>query len=185
MNLVFLDDPAETIDICNAGHGAQRGAYHPILQDAHILYRHVGGRIQHVTIDLADRVGEGRDTGLDAVGQRDVLQFFQHLLAGEIIVGVIGEGQRDDGQAGDGDRTQLDHARHAAHLALDGQGHIAFDLFRGQTQTLGDDLHLHILHIGEGFDRQIFPGVPAKDDQHQAGTENEYALLQRKGDEFV
>ncbi len=50
---------------------------------------------------------------------------------------------------------------------------------------LGDDLHLHILHIRESFDRHILHRPPTDDDQHQRGCQHKHTLLQRKGKKFV
>src|ERR1043166_5443369 len=75
--------------------------------------------------------------------------------------------------------------RHPAHLALNRQGYAALDLLRRLTRNLRDDLYLHVLHVGKGLDRQIFPGVPAGDGHHQGDGQHENALLQRERNELV
>ena len=42
-----------------------------------------------------------------------------------------------------------------AHLALDRQRDRALDLLRRLSRNLGDNQHLHVLHVGKGFDRQL------------------------------
>jgi hypothetical protein len=96
------------------------------------------------------------------------LQALEHLLAGEVVGGLVVEGEGDHRQAGDRHRAQLGHARHAAHLALDGQRDGALDFFRRLADGLGDDLHLHVLHVGEGFDGDLVDGVEAVAEQQPA-----------------
>ncbi len=181
VNLVFLHRAAEAHHIRHTRHLAQCRTQHPVLQGAHIVGRHVGGHVQHIAIHLAHRIGQRRQARLRTGRQRHVLQLLHHLLPRKIVVGLVGKGERDDGQAGDGNRAQLRHARHAAHLALDGQGDAALDFFRRLTRRLRDDLHLHVLHIGESFDRHVLHRTPAEDDDHQRSRQHEHALLQGKG----
>ena len=118
--------------------------------------------LEHITEHFPHSGGQRRQLRLQARRQEHVLQLFQHLLAREIIVRAIAEGQRHDGQPRDRHRPQLGLARHAGHLPLNRQRDIALHLFRCLTGILGDDLDLHILHVGEGFDRQIGHGAIAE-----------------------
>ena len=69
------------------------------------------------------------------------------------------------------------HAWYAAHLALDWQGDAALYLLWSLTRGLGDDLHLHVLHIRKRLDRQVVDGLPAGNDQYHRAGDNEHALL--------
>ena len=97
LHLVFLDGATKTDDIGHAADDAQVRANHPVLQCAHRVGVHRLGRFDDVAENFANRGRQRRQARLYAVRQDDVLQLFQHLLAGKIIVGAIGKRQRDNG----------------------------------------------------------------------------------------
>jgi len=105
---------------------------------------------------------------------------FRHLLAGEVIVRVVGKGQGDDGQAGDGHGAQLGHAGHPVHFPLNGQGNTPLHLLRCQALGLGDDIHLHVLHIGKGLNGQVAHRIPAEDHQNYRRRQHEHPLGEGK-----
>jgi hypothetical protein len=74
--------------------------------------------------------------------------------------------------------------RHAAHFPLDGQGDVAFDFLRRLARILRDDLHLHVLHVGKGFDGQVAQRAVAEDGQRRRQDQHEDALRQDKIDQL-
>ncbi len=183
--LVLLHHAAEAHHVGDIGNPAQRRADHPVLDGPHLRERHVFRRLDHVAEHLAHRVGERTERRLGTRRQRHGLQLFHHLLTREIIVGAVREGERHHREAGHRDRTQLGHARQPAHLALDRQRNGALDLLRRLARKLGDDQHLHVLHVGKGFDRQLLPRVQAGHGDHGRYDDDEDPLLQGEGDEPV
>ncbi len=185
LHLVFLDRAAEADDVGHARHDAQIGPDHPVLQRTDLVLRHLGRRFHDVAENLADGGRQRRQARLDAGRQRHLLQLFQHLLAREVVVGAVLEGQRDHRQPGDGHRAQLDLARHAAHLALDRQRHGALDFFRRLPRILRDDLHLHVLHVRERLDRQVGQRAVAEDGQRRRQHQHEDPLRQDEFNQFI
>ena len=61
----------------------------------------------------------------------------------------------------DGDQAEPPDLHEPAHL------------FRRLARRLRDDLHLHILHVRKGFDRQVLGGLPPGDQQHDRDAEKE------------
>ncbi len=185
LDLVFLDGAAKTDHVRHAVDDAQLRPYHPVLQRAHFVHIHAGRRLDDVAEYFANGGGQRRQRRLHAGRQGHVLQLFQHLLAREIVVGAVSEGQRHHRQGADGDRAQLRLARHAAHLALDRQGDGTLDLLRRLARILGDDLHLYVLHVGKGLDRQVAQRAPAESGQCQRQDQHEYALRQDEIDQLT
>ena len=185
IDLILLDQAAKTGDVGHPLDHAQAGADHPVLQRAHVGNRHAGRRVEHVAVNLAHRRGKRCQTGLNTRRQRDVLQFFQHLLARKVIIGVVSKRQRHYRQADHRHRTQLGDARDAAHFALDRQRHAALDFFRRQPGLLRHHLHLHVLHVGKGFYRQIVQRIPAQQGQRQRHQQHKNALLQCKCNQLI
>ena len=107
-----------------------------------------------------------------------------HLLARKIIVGVVGKGQVTT------DRPVMETER---NCVMCGTPLISRSIGRVTLRSTSSgawpgtsviDLHLHVLHIGEGLDRQILHRAPADDQQHQRGGQHKHPLLQGEGNEF-
>ena len=182
IDLVLLDGAAEAHHVGHARGHAKRRANHPVLQRAHLVGRQAG-RIERVAIHLADRGGQRRQRRLHAGRQRDVRELLGDLLSREVIARAVGEGQGDERQAGHRDRAQVHQAGNAGHLAFDRQRHRAIDIFRRLSREQRDHLHLHVLDVGEGFDRQFVQRQSAEHHQREREDDDEDALRQREIDE--
>src|SRR5207244_11239510 len=58
---------------------------------------------QRVAVDLAGRGGERAERRLHALGDVDLRQALAYLLAGEVEVGAVVEGEHDEGEAEEGE----------------------------------------------------------------------------------
>src|SRR5207244_7576482 len=96
--LVLLDEAAEAHHVGYAGHQAQLARDHPVLVGAQ-LARSLPFAAHAVAIDLADRGGERRELRLHAFGQIEPLQPLDRLLAREVAVHAVVEGDDDERQA--------------------------------------------------------------------------------------
>ncbi len=53
------------------------------------------------------------------------------------------------------------------------------------SDFLRDDLHLHVLNVGEGLDRQVGQREQAEADQRGHKHQHEHALAQREDDQAI
>ena len=162
LDLVLLDEAAERHHVGNPRHLLQVPLHHPIL-DLPQLHRRVALADQRVAVDLAGRRGERPERRLDPVRRVDLRQALVHLLAREVEVGAIVEGEHDERESEDGEGVHAGESGQPVHLVLDGQRHLALHLLRGVSREEGDHLDLGIRQLREGLDRQVPEGEGARD----------------------
>ena len=93
--------------------------------------------LQRVLVDLPDRRVVGAEVRLDPVGHLGVGQPLGDLLARQVDVDVVLEGQDHLRQPERGDRSLDQHARRAGQRALDRDGHLLLDLLGGLARDRG------------------------------------------------
>ena len=184
LDLILLDRAAEAHDVGHAGRHPQGRPDRPVLQRPQLRVRQLGSD-DRVAIDFADRGRQWRQLWLHPRGQRHRSQVLGHLLACEIVVGAVGEGQGDDGQARHRDGSNVRQRRNAGDRLLDRQRDGALHVFRRLAGELRDDLDLDVLDIRERFDRQVRQGIAAEADERDRQHQYEHALRQRKDDQAV
>src|SRR5207247_2182939 len=154
VHLVLLDKSAPADDIRNPGNRLQLTLDDPVLDRAQLRCGVVVA-LEYVPVDLADRGGERADLGLDSRGQLDSLEPLQDLLAGEVVVGRIIEGDVNEGQAELSMGKEPDRMRKAAESDLDRDRHLLFHFFRGVAGEKGDYRNLNVRHVRKRLDRKL------------------------------
>jgi hypothetical protein len=193
-DLLFV--AARGIDLGDARHGAQAGLHDEVVDELQLhelrspgrgLVRGVVPVIDDVVEYLAQAGGDGCELRGDAGGQLlgHILHAFADELAGAVDVGVVAEDEGDLRKARLGERAQLRHAGHAAHLHLDGERDELFDFLGGQAADLRVDLHLHVGDVGGGVDGQPQGGPDARAKQREGSEHDEGALAEGEFQNFV
>ena len=131
--------------------------HHPVLELAQ-LHGRVAVADQRVAVDLAGRGGERAERRLHALGDVHLRQALARLLAGEVEVGAVVEGEHDEGEAEEGEGVHAHEPGEPVHLLLDRERHLPLDLLRGVAGEEGDDLDLGVGQLGEGLDGQVPEG---------------------------
>ena len=178
-DLILFDEPAEGHDVGDAGNLEKARADDPVLQLAKL---HVveAAAFQAEAVHFADRRGERGDVRHDALGEVGAAQTFEDYLAGEVIVGVVGKRDFDDGQAVNGARPARNHIGNAVERALDRDGDLLLHLLGRLAGHSGDHDDLGIRDIGVGFDLQLPEGIEAQADEGDRENDRDEALFERK-----
>ena len=157
LHLVLLHEAAEGDHVGDARHLLQMPLHHPVLELAQ-LHRRVTVADQRVAVDLAGRGRERAERRLHALGDVHLRQALARLLAGEVEVGAVVEGEHDEGEAEEGEGVHAHEPGEPVHLLLDRERHLPLDLLRGVAGEEGDDLDLRVGQLGEGLDGQVPEG---------------------------
>ena len=174
---------AQTVDVGNAGNGAQLRADHPVEQGAFLGQRQVAlnGEHEHFAERRRDRrhaaAGAGRQVALGGG------QALADLLARPVDVGAVLEIDGDVGQGVFGSRAQQALVRDAEHFLLDRHGEARFDFLRRHAGRLQDDLDLCGGHVGKGINWQANESLHPGADEHGGQHQQQQALGQRKTDQ--
>ena len=183
-HLVLHRPAAEAGIVRDAGHRPELRLDRPVLERLELGRRAVGA-LQRVAVDQPRRRGQRRDVRRDPARQVEVGQSIEHLLPGEIPVGVLVERDVDGGQSVERDRAKVILLRDAVHLALDRNGDQPFHLFRRVAGPLGGDRDHRRRQVGISVDRQPLPRADAGGDQQHRQERDEDSLLEAEGDDPV
>ena len=163
-HVVLLLEAAEADHVGDAGHAHQVLLDDPVLP-APQLARRVVVALERVLVDLPDRRVVGPERGRDPVGHLGVGQPLGDLLAREVDVDAVLEGDDHLREPERGDRALDEHVGHADQRALDGDGDLLLDLLGGLPGIERDHHHLDVGDVGERLDLQLRERVDAEDDE--------------------
>jgi len=113
---------------------------------------------QGVAEDLPGGRRERPEARLDAVRHVDAAEPLAHLLAREVEVGAVVEGEGHVRESEDRHRTHAREAGQAVQLLLDRQRDLPLDLLGGVAGEERDHVDLRVGELGEGLDRQVPEG---------------------------
>ncbi len=173
---VLLDGAPVADHVDHPAELPQAGRDLPLDDGPELLGRALHGarRLELEHVDLAERRGHGPelrhgDLGRDRLAHAD--EALVGLGAGEVEVDVVveDEGHERDPQPGHAAREL--EARDARHGALERLRDLRLDLRRRESRRAGDDLHLHVRHVGDGVDGDACEGHDARD--HDRGGEHQ------------
>ena len=185
-HVILLDEAPEAVDLVHAGDRAQLRRHEKVLNPAQ-FHRRERRALERVLEDFPQS-GAGRTQFRLRAGRELFLRPLdplEDLLAREVDVGVVFEDHDHLREAGFGERADLGHPGHAAHLLLDRVGDLLLDVGCREPGGLGQDHDLDVRDVGKGVDRQPCPADPAGNAQQQGGGDDEPALPQENGDEGV
>ncbi len=179
VHLVLFDEAAEADDVGDARRHAQVALDRPVL-DRTELGR--GGAVagQPVAIDLADRRRQRRELRLEPGRQLDALQPLEHLLAREVVVDLIVEGQDQERQAELGVREHPHRMGKPAQSDLQRDRDLLLDFLRRVARHQRDHGDLHVGHVGKRFDRQRAEALNAGADEQHRQQRHQQRLPQRE-----
>ena len=125
----------------------------------------------------------GASCGWTSVGQVDVVQALEHLLAREVVVDVVVEGEDDERQAELRVREHAHRVRQPAQRDLERNRDLLLDFLRRVAGIQRDDGHLDVGDVGKRLDRQRAKRDDAAADEQQREQQHEQRLMQREGDD--
>ena len=152
-DLVLLDPTAPRHHVGHARDLPELALQHPVLKGLHLDERH-RLRFERVAVDLADRAGQRPQPRLGVGWQLGPGDPLEHLLAGPVVVGAVGEEDVDVGEAEVGHRAQKGDAGDAVQLFLELNGDEPLDFLGGAARPDRDDVDLDVGDVGIGFDGQ-------------------------------
>ncbi len=153
-NLVFASDSAEADYVNHVRNGFELLLQYPILKG--LQFHQVVAWIcafEGIPVNLADRAVIGADLRLQSSRQADLGEALEHLLAVQIVTGLIVEDQHHTGQAEQGCGAQVIEVWDSVHYDLDRNRNLLLHLFRGPSGPLRDDLDVVVRNVRVGFDR--------------------------------
>ena len=118
--------------------------------------------------------------GVHARRQRDLAQALQNPLPIPVVIRFVVENQLEVGESEERERTQMHHVRDAVHDDFQRNRDLLFDLFRGNSRPLRDDLHVVVGHVGIGLDGKPLERNDARREQQQCQSQDEEAVVQSK-----
>ena len=121
--------------------------------------------------------------GVTPSGQRDVADALERLLAGEVVVRSVLEGEAHVGQPVQRHRSRHLQLRQSAHAVLDGHGDEPLDLFGGVARPLRDDLHHRRRDVRIRVHRQPRERPDADADEDDRQHQDEQRLVQRRAND--
>ena len=183
VHLVLLDKSPPADHIRDPGHRLQLTLDHPVLGRAQVG-RGVVVALEYVPVDLADRGRERANLGLDADGELDSLEPLQDLLAREVVIDGIIEGDVNEGQAELSMGKEPDRMRKAAESDLERDRHLLFHFFRGVAGEKGDYRNLNVRHVRKRLDRKLLECGDSPRYEEPGRQEQKERLVQGKGYDF-
>ena len=181
-HLVLLHQPAQAHHVGDAGNEAQLPRYHPVLVSAQ-LARPLASALHAVAVDLADGGGERRQLGLRAFRKVDLAQPLDHLLAREIAVHAVVEGEDDERKPELRVREHANRARQSGECDLHRDGDLLFDLLGGAAGKERDHGDLRVGDVRECFHGQVLERPYAAADEKRKAEQDEERLVEREGDD--
>ncbi len=160
---LFLE-AAEAHHVGDAGHRFELPGDHPILP-ASKLARRVVVALQGVLVHLSHRGIVGPQIGAHTIGQLGIAQPLGDLLAREVNIDVVLEGDDDLGEPERRDGPLHQRIGRADQGALDGDGDLLLDLLGSLPGVEGDDHDLDVGHVGEGLNLELAEGEDAEEDE--------------------
>ncbi len=184
LDLERAREAAEADHIGHARHGAQAALHRPFLHGAQLGRRHVRA-FQHIAVDLTHRRTHRLQFRCHPFRQLHPLQALQHLLAREVVIGLVVEGQDDHRQAELGMREHPHRMRNAGQGHFQRHRHFAFHLFGGAARVQRHHRHLGIGHIRKGLHRQHAERGNASADEQQQRQHHHQRLAQAIGNQAI
>ncbi len=183
-HLVLHGAAAEAGIVGDARHRAVLRRDDPVV-DGLEFHRRTVVALQHIAINQPRRRGLRRDRWRHPARQADVAEAVEHMLAREVVVGAVGESERDIGQAVQRDRALGGEFRNAVHRQLDRHGDQALDFLGRMSRPLRDDLDHRRRQVRIRIHRQAFERPPARAGQDRRQQHDEKALRERGRDDAV
>ncbi|VTQ76211.1 Uncharacterised protein [Stenotrophomonas maltophilia] len=184
LDLEGTREAAETDHIGHARHGAQAALHRPFLHGAQLGWRHVRA-FQHITVDLTYRRAHRLQFRGHPFRQLHALQALQHLLAREVVIGLVVEGQDDHRQAELRMREHPHRMRDAGQRHFQWHRHLALDLFGGTARVQRHHCYLGVGYIREGFHRQYAERGNASTHEQQQCQHHHQWLAQAVGNQAI
>jgi hypothetical protein len=138
-----------------------------------------------VAVDLADRGRERRELGLHAFGQVDFAQPLDDLLAREVAVDAVVEGEDQERQAELGVREHAHRPGQARKRDLERHGDLLLHLLGGPSGVERDHRHLRVGDVGKGLHREVDECPDPGADEEGHAENDEERLVQREGDDAL
>src|ERR1700693_2799436 len=77
----------------------------------------------------------------------------------------------------------MNDVRNTVHDDFQRNGHLLFDLLRGNSRPLRNDLNIVVGHVGIGFDGQALEGNDSSGEKDQRQSQHEEAVIQSEIDD--
>ena len=116
---------------------------------------------------------------------RRVIQPLEHARAGEVIVDLVLENDRDQREAEHRSRAHRLHARESLQIHRERIGDLILDLLRTAPRPVGEDDHLVLAEVGNGIDRRAKTARTPQPIRNSVATNDEEAVAQRPFDEAI
>ena len=184
VDLVLLRGAADGGDLGDARHAVELVADVPVLerpQLAEVLAPPLDG----VPEDLADGRGVGGEVGDHALRQerRGDRELFEDALAGEVVVGLVLEDDRDHREVELARRPHDLDPGEPLEVDRERVGDLVLDLLGAAAHPVGEDDDLVLGQVGDRVDRHRHHGAEARDPEHERGQDHEEAVADRPLDD--
>ena len=193
LDLILLHEAADARDFGHALHAGELVADVPILHRAEL--REVVAAVpapspdrRRGNIDRPSRArwrpGRAAASTPSGICALEVIQPLQHAGAGEVVVDLVLEDDRDQREAEHRSGAHLLHSGEALQAGGERIGDLVLDLLRAAAHPVGIDEHLVFPEVRDGIDRREVDGADAERDEQQRGAGDEEAVSQAPFDDF-
>ncbi len=181
LDLIFLCWPTKTGYIDDTGNAFESFLQSPVFE-GFLLHYVVGGvgALNGIPVDLADGTPIGAHLRHKAIGQINLVQAFEHMLAIHIARRAVIEDEHEAGQASQRGGAQVREVRNAGHLNFNGHRHLTLNLLSAAAGPLRDDLHVVVGDVRISLNRQVAERDDAPRGEHDNTAENKPAVSERE-----